>query len=162
MAIAQAEETKNAHTYVSELDVLQAKGNSNWRPKVDHKLVLISLIDTYDTCTVLCAWKLENHTDDTLQFIVHDDLDVLLDTNKLKNRDVDAVFIRMLESRDYHYGPFAELVHGLQTTAKGLWTKDKVMWGGVDAGGLCKSTVLNFSMYSRFYKRLLSTGIGYE
>ncbi|SAM04163.1 hypothetical protein, partial, partial [Absidia glauca] len=108
LAIAQAEETKNAHTYVSELDVLQAK-------------------DTYDTCTVLCAWKLENHTDDTLQFIVHDDLDVLLDTNKLKNRDVDAVFIRMLESRDYHYGPFAELVHGLQTTAKGLWTKDKVL-----------------------------------
>jgi hypothetical protein len=76
---------------------------------------------------VLCAWKLENNTDDTMQFIVHDDLDVLLDINKLRNRDVDAVFIRMLESRDHQYGPFAELVHGLQTTAKGIWTKDKVM-----------------------------------
>ncbi|KAI8329219.1 Spc7 kinetochore protein-domain-containing protein [Chlamydoabsidia padenii] len=108
LAISQAEATKNAHSYVSELDVIRAR-------------------DAFESCSGLCAWKLEKKTDDTIQYIIFDEVDVLLDTNKLKNHDVDAVFIRMLESRDLEYGPFAELVHGLQVTAKGIWSQEKIL-----------------------------------
>ncbi|CAO3592317.1 unnamed protein product [Absidia cylindrospora] len=107
-AITKAEATKDAHPYVSYSDFLDAK-------------------DQFDICSVLCAWKLQDKNENTIQFTVYNDIDILIDTSKLKNRQVDAVFIRMLESKDREYGPFAELVHGLQVMARGTWRQEKVL-----------------------------------
>ncbi|KAI8082961.1 Spc7 kinetochore protein-domain-containing protein [Halteromyces radiatus] len=107
-AIAKAEATRDAHPYVSDRDMIDAK-------------------DQYDACSEICGWKLKQKTEDIMEFIIYDDLNVLINTQKLYNHEVDAVFIGMLESRDRDYGPFAELVHGLQLMAKGTWKQEEIM-----------------------------------
>ncbi|KAI8059230.1 Spc7 kinetochore protein-domain-containing protein [Gongronella butleri] len=107
-AIEQAQATIDAHPYVSERDLADAKFN-------------------YDLCTTLCGLQLIDKTEHTIKMTVLNALDVEIDFAKLRSHQNDAVLIRMLDDKAREAGHFAELVHGLQLMARDLWKPDDIV-----------------------------------
>ncbi|CAO3631177.1 unnamed protein product [Cunninghamella blakesleeana] len=108
LAIEKAEATKEAHPYVSEIDLVEEK-------------------EKYYESSGLLAWKLEDKTDDIIQFTIDNDLDVLIDLNKLKMHELDSVLVRLLDKKENEYGSFSELIHGLQVITDSIWDKNVIM-----------------------------------
>jgi hypothetical protein len=73
------------------------------------------------------GWKMERPEDDIVHMGLDHNIHITINQTKLANKQHDAVFIRMLESKDRTLGPLAELIHGLTVIARDKWDIDEVI-----------------------------------
>lgn len=72
------------------------------------------------------SWIMQTPEDNILLMILEHNVHVKIDQKKLAERNPDAVYVHMLDSRDRTLGPVAELVHGLRVIAQNKWEIDEV------------------------------------
>ncbi|KAI7899600.1 Spc7 kinetochore protein-domain-containing protein [Cokeromyces recurvatus] len=80
----------------------------------------------FNRCSKLYSWKFEKIKEDFVKVCINQDISIIIDDKKLKNKVDNAILIHTRDDLEEDFGPLVKLLHGLKTIIKDKWDINEI------------------------------------